>query len=341
LLFMRAVDEELALEATGRNNLDFAVHYLQNDLFPENPVPSNLAFLQHFVDFIEIDSSFSADFSVALDVSYSYTALKRFVITYGGSGNPVVYEREIPLSQERGRVTTDSLELDGGKYIIRLGDFTSVLDEFLYESELIFDGSSEAGAPAPPRNFSAVLEISFTYSVATLPTHMHQSTTRGYHLPIGQNVFTLEPFGSAGFTETVVHSPDQADIMLSQLVLPVVLVLAGAGTVVFSVFRQDEKEDPARKRVKGIIKKYATEIVVTDTSPNLEAYQVMLVVDFDEILKLSINLNKHITCYENNEMTLFCVIVDSSAYCYEVHYNILPQQQMDDVKEGNEVSDEN
>jgi len=317
--FVGVVDEETALESTGRNNIGFAVHYLPNDMFPVNPVPDNLHFLRHFIDFIEIESSFSADFTRELGISYSYTASKRFIITYGGIGgvNPVVYEEEIILNRMSGNVSGDYLNLEADTHIIDLDVYMEILNNFLYHNEQLMEASDLFSVS---RNFSAELVIEFTYTIQTIPVNVRQTTTRGYRLPVGQNVFTLEAFGSPGFTDTVVITHDSAGVSLVQWMILSAMFLVGAGGIVFGVSRLTLEDNKNLKKANSIIKKYATEIILSPTPMDLSDYQRMQVEDFEEILKLSINLSKHITCNKDDYQASFYIIVDSLAYYYEITY---------------------
>jgi len=46
----------------------------------------------------------------------------------------------------------------------------------------------------------------------------------------------------------------------------------------------------------------------------------MTVKEFVDLLKLAINLNKHIMCYKNSTKTQFVIIIDGYACFYEVNY---------------------
>jgi hypothetical protein len=56
--------------------------------------------------------------------------------------------------------------------------------------------------------------------------------------------------------------------------------------------------------VKGIFKKYAAEIVTSDVPLILDNYRLVPVGVFQELLKLAINLNKHIMCCHNENAAI-------------------------------------
>ena len=76
-----------------------------------------------------------------------------------------------------------------------------------------------------------------------------------------------------------------------------------------------------RQEADDILKKYAYEIVVYNKPVDLTKYEPMVVQEFGELLKLAINLNKHIMCYRDEVRTEFVVIVDGYACLYMISYN--------------------
>jgi len=315
------------ITATGRNNVDFGVHYHENEFFGENPVPNNLHFLGHFTDFIEIFSSFSADFSDEFDISYQYIAQKRFVITHTSGGiSSVIHEQVLDISNASGRIFGNSLEflsdsgddLPGGTYVIYPQDYMDKFLEFLVYNDQHL-GVDTGGAPAF-RNFSATLFIEFTYQIAAFPIGITESSMRGFQLPIGDDVFTLTELGTPGFTSSLNLSPEVREVNNFMIII-FVLVFASSGLGLFigiSRLSVDPNED--RQRANTILRKYASEIVISKTSLDLSGYKIMEVDEFEEILKLAINLNKHIICFRSSIKAEFCTLIDEYAYYYEITY---------------------
>lgn len=308
--------------ATGRNNLDFNVFYFENEFFGENPVSNNLHFLGHFTDFIEIQSSFSADFSDEFDLNYSYTAQKRFVISHVSGGvSSVIHEQTFELSQEGGRVASDNLDFGGGTYIVYPRDYMAKFLNFLEYN----DGhlGSDAGlTPATPafRNFSAALFIEFTYSVAAFPVGITEISMRGFQIPIGDDVFTLTELGSPGFTASVNLSQDTVSLSAFSIIMFVLITAASGFGLFFSISRIFNDSSVEHGLASRILKKYRGEIIISKNAFDLSDYKLMEVEDFEEILKLAVNLNKHIMGYKNDKKAEFCVLVDEHAYYYVVNF---------------------
>lgn len=322
------MSEDMLVEATGQNNINFTVHYLENEIFGENPVSADY-FLRLFTDFIEVESSFSVNFNEDLDIDYTYVAQKRFVITYAGSGgsNPVIFEETKELSRASGsahgrRLSFDSYNVDGepgGTYIIFPRDYMEIYLNFLdYHEQHV---ENEGGTASSFRGFSAELFIEFTYSILAIPIGMSETTTRGYRIPISQDVFIPEVRGGiAGFTASASASTETPNIDLFTILVFALVLIFSAIIMFVGIKCLSADGNKRRKKAKTILKKFSSEIVVSRSPMNLSRYNIMVVDDFDEILKLSVNLNKHIMCYHNAEKMELCTIVEEHAYYYCINY---------------------
>ena len=314
-------------EGTGRNNLNFSVHYVRNNLFPENPIPADLHFIRHLTDFIQLESSFSADFSERFDLIYSYRARKVFRVTHSGAGgaNPVIYQRIIELSEAEGRTTAGRLEFNseniegepGGTYFISPDEYLRLFNQIAEFTGRPGTGD-EGGGPAL-RGLSGELVVEFTYSVRALPVNINESLTRSIRIPISQDVFTLEAAGTPGFTATVAEQAGPAVSMIQAIALGLGIVI-GSGGLALGIYRLSYDDNEERRKANDIIKKYGSEIVIAKRPLDLKDYQVVKVLDFEDLIKLAINLNKHITCYKDDEQAAFYVIVDGFAYCLLIKY---------------------
>jgi hypothetical protein len=76
------------------------------------------------------------------------------------------------------------------------------------------------------------------------------------------------------------------------------------------------EKDESRREVKRILKKYEDEIIVLARPADLTVYKTIQVFQFRELLKLSVNYNKHILCYFDDERAEFFAISDGNAYCF-------------------------
>ena len=317
--------ETTLVEATGRNNADFAVYYFENEFFAENPVPRDLSFLWHFTNFIAFYSGFTADFSDEFDIHYEYVARKRFVITHG-TGNSVIYERSFELSRVNGNIFGDRLAFDsggsrgspGGTYFINPGDYLEMFHEFLEYHDRHM--GIEEGSPTF-RQFSAEFFIEFVYSVTALPIGISETSVRGFQMPVGGDVFTITETGTPGFTSSVTVTHGGGEVNMAIVMVLVLAVAAGGLGLYLGISRLNANPNKYRQKADTILKKYAGEIIVSKTTPlDLSAYTVMKVEEFEEILKLSINLNKHIMCFYDTDKAEFCTIVDNYAYYYEIDF---------------------
>ena len=347
---LSAAPESLLIEASGQGNIDFRVFYIENDLFPDNPVPRNLLFFRHLTDFIEIESSFNAVFSEDFHINYSYIAEKRFQILYTGSGvgNPVVFEEITEISRVANSTFGNRLNFNssnepgqpGGTYIIRPNDFLETYMHFLEYNERVL-GDAGGGTF---RGFTADLVIEFRYTVNSHAAGINESVRRGYRIPISTNVFTVEPFGTAGFTSSVAAVRDTEQVSAIVLGALCLAVIIGAVLIVIGLKSGSRQVNPRRKEYESILKKYSNEVIISGGIIDLSKLTVMPVATFDELLKLSLNLSKIIICHKDHERAVFCVIMDGHAFCHviefqkkKIHVSIADESNETDNESGKET----
>lgn len=308
------------VEAAGRADVGFRVFYMENDFFTENPIPLNLHFLMSFTDFIEVDSSFSARFSEEVQVHYNYTSIKRVVIRYmatvDGNLNPIVFEKVYDLSESEGTVTSSSMDFPRNTYVVFPRRYIDYYLDFVELQSLQMEAENIIARGM--RGFSAELFIDFTYDIYVQEWDMRETVTQGYRISLSSEVYSFVVTGNPTFNQLVNLAVPPAPITLP-VAVSFVALFAFSSYGLFSGIKK-LRVDPNEKRqeVYDIIRKYSNEIVISADAPVLSRYSVLRVSCFEELLKLAVNLNKHIMCYHDDEHAEFALIVGSYAYFYSV-----------------------
>jgi len=167
--------------------------------------------------------------------------------------------------------------------------------------------------------FSAELLAEFTYHIKFAETGASETIRGRLMIPLSDEVFSPEISG-APVTEIVVplrvFSMPGPKVIVALVLLTVALV---AG-ICFGVYRFRREKHPGRREFASILKKYSDEIVFSDSQVDLMKYQIIEVEEFTELLKLAININKHILCFHNDEKAKFSVIADGFAYCHQLSF---------------------
>ena len=317
--------DEITLEANGSIDVGFRVFYLENDIFEENPIPYNLFFLKSFTDFYEINSSFSASFSEELNLYYTYTATKRLVIRYIQTGdanlNPVVFEESYVLSEVSGSTMADSLNFygsnnsPGGSYFISpRPHIESYLNFVAYQEQQMID---EGMVAINIRGFSAELLVDFTYSIIAPDAGLNEVLTRGYRIPLSTEIYSFISTGTPNF-DTVINLTERTTELTLPIIILFVAVFSGS---IFGLCHTLKRlmADPNEyfRELNDLLKKYSNEIVASP-SLDLSHYTILTVHEFDELLKLAVNLNSHIMCCHNEKQASFATIVKKYAYMYTI-----------------------
>ncbi|MCL2223527.1 MAG: DUF5305 domain-containing protein [Defluviitaleaceae bacterium] len=297
--------------ATGRQNLNFRVFYSENTIFGENPISSNLDFLMSYTDFIEIDNNFSANFSEEATVLFTYLAEKRLVVRPIGGGN-IIFEEIFPLSDVRGESITDNFTLHSDTYRIEPQTY---IERFLYFVQDQARQKAAANSIAQAlRGFSAELHIDFTHTLRS-SAGMNETVTSGLVMELTSEIYTLAATGTPDFAWTSGIPANETPITTGM----VLLFSAAFLICVYGFLRSVKSHGSDTREEAAIFKKYENEIIMYDSSILSECRHVPLRVrEFGELVKLALNLNKHIMCYSTDTYTEFVVIADDFAAFYEI-----------------------
>jgi len=325
LAFMAAQRREAdVFRASGSVIADFRVFYLENDFFDQNPINSNLGFLMSFTDFIEMDSRFSMRIDEEADIFYRYTATQYLIIRYLGSmngvANPIVFRQSNSLAQEQGSTFGYRLDL-ADTHTVHPKNYTDFYLEFTaYQRELM---SRENVIATGLRGFSAELLLEFTYNI-TIPEHgISESVTTGYRMSLTTEIYNLTLLGDAGasFNRILQLSDPPPELTLFAATVFVAVAALGVYGLLRGLRNLTTDPNPARSQALFLLKKYANEIVVSQSSLPVHDHRILPVDDFRDLLKLAINLNKHIMCRHDENMAEFAVVVDDNAYYFRITFN--------------------
>ena len=318
-------------DVNGRHDLDFSVFYLPNQIWEENPKPRDLYFLMSFTDFIEVKSGLSVTLSEETQIDYSFTATERLVIRYrigaDADSSPVVFTEEIILSEQSGSRVTNRLRFNaedemspGGVYTLHPRPHIDTYFDFVASQAYQMYGENLTTLGL--RGFSAELFIDFTYTI-NIPEHkITETITQGYRISLTSEVYSLVVTGQPSFgLSFLVYKHENVEITMPLVVLFVAVFSAGVFGLVYTLRRYAADPLPNRHKALTILKKYAGEIVVTDNLVDLTQYKLMIVKEFSELLKLAVNLSKHIMCYHDIDRAEFVTIVDGYAYTFSLEYH--------------------
>ncbi|MCL1878333.1 MAG: DUF5305 domain-containing protein [Defluviitaleaceae bacterium] len=327
------VKEEIAVtfDYTARQDIAFNVYYFENDVWYVNPVPRDLHFLMSFTDYIEFRSNFNLNFSEEVEVYYTYESNMRLVVTYmgsiGASTNPPLFVEHHDLSWIHGRETTDRLRINGdrdGNYGVYQVDPRPFIETYVYVMARQREQMAREGLIARGfRGMSAELWIDFTYTFDVPEHEIRESITRGYRLLLTGEVFSPVTTGaSSTFSDSVVilEIVDGVEFSVRAIIVLVAVFVISTAGLIRSIIIVQADPNLERRRAKKILKKYAGEIVISAHPLELEQYIRTPVFEFEELIKLAINLNKHIMCYRGYRMVMFAVIVEAYAYTYAIEF---------------------
>ena len=319
---------DVTFDASGSINVDFNVFYIENESFPNNPIPQELNFLMSFTDFIEVEPHFFAHFSEEIEVHYSYISTKRLIVRHRGlaSGevNPIIFEFIYPLSDISNELVAQELRLphsdsDVEPYTLFPEQYLDIYLNFVDEYESV-NRVTENHA-----NFLVELQVEFIYELAVPDWDMNETIVAVYHLPLTTEVYSFIPSED---DPTFSHSFD-LPVAQQQATMPVIVFFVIFFTLItYFLFKGiknlQNKPNEFNQELSIIYRKYDSEIVESSEpllalfSSSSSSYNFIKVRKFEALLNLAINSNEQIASYHNDEQAEFVVVKGNVVYYYEI-----------------------
>ena len=336
LLYARG---EVFVTGNGNNNIGFEVHYLENPLWESGAIDHSYHFLMSFVDHIHVNSFGNVNFSATMDVDYTYTVTETLLIRAGSgsdtSNHPIVYSRSYTLEETEGHFTSRNMSFGNTSTNITAGgafDIDPIRHIQTYTDFMVLQHDQMADRNlqvAGGRVFSAELVIETVFRFTATDTEdlgvsfNNQTLTNGYRIALSNEVFNMSHIE----TGTSTFSGSQALGLAREITTTNVGLLSGSILVntlgifyCFSLMGRDKNK--LRYKTLRYIKKYSHEVLVLPEPLDLPEENIKPVTEFDDILKMAVNLNKHISCYHNRRFADFAVEVESIIYHYHVSFTL-------------------
>ena len=263
--------------------------------------------------FIRITPSYSADLSKKIDVKYTVAYSMTLNIYSTGSNKQLLNYQDVTKTlNANGAVPKDDVagngevRINGFSYDFNLEDYIALVEKYA----------------ASVKNFNVTGEIVFTatYQLSNSPRKIKTASyPRGMTIQLNQlekNPFVIAFSGKGGVEADI---PERAARMPGfGLSVLIVIGLAVPVTGMFLALREiyGEKNVYA-KAIKNIKRKYGDALVAAN-NPIVQNWICAPVKNFNELMKLALNLSKPITYWEEEDKTVFFILCDSIRYQFEL-----------------------
>ncbi|MCL2487855.1 MAG: DUF5305 domain-containing protein [Oscillospiraceae bacterium] len=323
--FKQAADT--AVNASAKNDVRFTVHYQDNKIFGAGPRPPELHYLMSYTDFIAIENSFSADFDQKFDVAYQYTAKETLLIKYLKTSdtytNPAVFEEKVILSEVSGTVSGKNIlftgkeagDKPGGEYITYPKKYIDTYRKFVLDQKAQMEKEDVTTDRA--LSFSAELLVEFIYKVNIKDNGINETINRALTIPLSNEVYMISDDGKPIYDLSVAGS-EKDSVGVLTVILIALWISVNVYGIIYGLRQKEAKKDEYKFKVDEILRKYADEITISLEPTDLTGQQFIYVPEFKELLKLAINLNKHILCYATQDLAEFYVFAEGYVYCYKL-----------------------
>jgi hypothetical protein len=319
-----AVSTTESVKVSGKNELKYIVHYVEDEFFGDTERPLGTHYLLSFKDYIEITNTFKADLSNVSNVQYKYTVSETLLIRHqkgaDNNTNPVVFEEKSVVFETVGVANNDSISFSGSTENEPGGTYTIYPREYIEIYKQFIDNhanriSRNDFQPDKSVAFTAEVLVQFTYALQI--DSKTESITRGIRIPVSIEVFTPEYVGDSNFS---ISTPDESGSNLTSRTLLGLWLCANISVVYFVNRYLSMKTSKNKDEAQRILKKYSDEIFISEDPLDYSGHKIIHAPQFKELLKLAVNMNKYILCYHDNTKTEFCAYIDGNVFCYKLDY---------------------
>ncbi|MCL2083371.1 MAG: DUF5305 family protein [Oscillospiraceae bacterium] len=328
--------------AEGTNDVSFGVYYLENKVFDKSERPPHNHYLMSYTDYIDVKNTFSADFD-ATDISWKYTVTEKLHIKHqrgsDNNTNPLVNEQNTLVKSMEGRAADGYIYWDGsaedqpgGVYRLEPKRHIKSYREFV-ERQLEQMERQEV-VTRESHSFGAELLLEFTYHMRI--GDAEEVLTRGVKVPLTIEVYDIDKTGESDFSISVPNSGFMAPHLFTTglLVIWVALCSIGFAICIRGIIRDSDRY---LREVKYLLKKYSDEISVSAHPLDVSERKPTRVIQFKELLKLAVNLNKQIVCFYDRVRADFIVFADGYAYYYRIDSGKAEPEQAGDFADYDRV----
>jgi len=309
--------------ATINHDLNFNVHYINNNMFDENPIPSNFNFLMSFTDHILINDRFGLSINQASNIYYDFTTYKRLVVTAADSGL-TVFEQSTVLDEGSGHDYGTHIQIsntgnfldENAGFAISPTNYFSWYEQFTnyHQHQMIIGNPADLGED---RKFYAEIHIDFLYNIFLPEFNHRESSTRGIIIPLSNEVYNITTSGEPSREINVSQSGNESILSgITSVVVFAIGSLTCLSALIWSFVMFIKNDDGNGKlKKKQIIKKHSANLIAIDRPVDLSNKSTATVKDFREMVKLSTWLNKPII-YTDARDTDFVLVTEDLTYIY-------------------------
>ena len=286
------------IEYSESGNIDYEVHYIENDFFEDEWIDANQSYISSLID--DIKANFLYDLSTnSPDMSFSYTYRvdAKLEITRKDAGTPyyTLEENLMPAKQ--------SFAKNGGSVKIRetisidYKKFDSIARSFIEAYDL--------------SNANSTLTVTLTVDAISANSQFNQEINNNYStsikIPLAENNFNIIGASNAPDNAPKLFEfksiADRNVFLVLGIVTAILAVLAVALLLVFLRLTKNEDVTYASE-INKILKSYDSYIQRINGEFDCEGYQIVEIKTFNEMLGIRDTIQSPILMSENRDETM-------------------------------------
>ena len=299
---------------TEKSNLDYRVYLKENDFYESEYLGKNMSYIASLIDYIDLSFDYEFNLDTLMDTNFDYK-----VIAVLNIDNETVtsnyFSKEYTLLEKYNQHIPDTKSLHIQEKVQLDYDYYNRLANHFKATYGVGTSSS----------LDIYLKINRSFTSEDIEEHeLDGQSSMSIHIPLSQKAISIQLDYEEPKNQDSIISEGELQIKDMKLLIAGILCLGISILFFMEVYRKIKvliaKNSNYDKYIKKILKEYDRLIVVTETMPNLENYQVFKLTDFNELLDVRDNTKKpimyynvadHIKCYfylkDNTDIYLLCI----------------------------------
>ena len=299
---------------TERSNLDYKVFLKENDFYESKYLGKNMSYIASLIDYIDLSFDYQFNLDTVMDTNFDYKIIAILNID-NETLTSNYFSKEYTLLEKYNQHIPDTKSLHIQE---------SVQLDYDYYNRLANHFKATYGVETNS-NLDIYLKINKSFNSEVIEEHeLDGQSSMAIHIPLSQKAISIQLDYEEPKNQDNIIYEGKFEIKDIKLFIAGILCFGISMLFFMEVYRHLKvlivKNSNYDKYIKKILKEYDRLIVITETMPNLENYQVFKLTDFNELLDVRDNMKKpimyynvadHIKCYfylkDNTDIYLLCI----------------------------------
>lgn len=305
----KEINESLIIKVSNDIDTKYKVYLKDNDFIDKEYLEMNQNYIRTYIDYINVNFDYDYSSDRPADVTFNYKIVAEINVFYNKSStatnNPEIWQDEIVLLT--GKEKTNSQTVRFSKNVN--------LDLTKYE-QLVDDFANSIKLPVTAKiNVMMIVDADGIVN----DDKFTSSFKNGIEIPLKQSVFDIAEQNKEE-TENVIYKDVEITTNKTKLIINILVFFISLIFIIISArkYISITSKSDFELEVNKYLNAYDDKIVTITSDVDRKKYSIINVLNFSELLTLSIETNAPIMYYGEEGIANFWVIKDNNLYSFVI-----------------------